>query len=315
MSYFVHQHAICESDHIGEGTRIWAFAHVLPQAVIGRSCNICDGVFIENDVVVGDNVTIKCGVQLWDGIRLMDNVFVGPNATFANDIFPRSTQYPERFLTTTVEKGASIGANATILPGITVGMEAMVGAGAVVIKDVPPKAIVVGNPSRIVGYVGTDRISVGQEHDMIREQQRAAIAVGNAELWRLKRFEDMRGSLMVNEFTSDLPFIPKRTFFVYDVPSEDVRGEHAHRECAQFLICLKGSVRVVLDDGCRNKEVLLDSPEKGLYMPPMIWGIQYKFSEDAMLLVYASHPYNNNEYIRNYADFIASKRGAEPGSN
>lgn len=147
--YFQHSHALVESESIGLHTRIWAFAHILPGAVIGEDCNICDHVFIENDVVVGDRVTIKCGVQLWDGITLEDDVFVGPNATFTNDSFPRSKQYPERFPRTLVRRGASIGANATILAGVTVGAGAMVGAGAVVTKDVPPNVVVVGNPARV----------------------------------------------------------------------------------------------------------------------------------------------------------------------
>ena len=146
MSHFIHPQALCESLHIGDGTRIWAFAHILPAASIGRDCNICDGVFIENDVRVGDRVTVKCGVQLWDGVTLEDDVFVGPNATFTNDAFPRSRQRPDHFARTLVERGASIGANATLLPGIVVGRGAMVGAGAVVLGNVPPHAIVAGNP-------------------------------------------------------------------------------------------------------------------------------------------------------------------------
>src|SRR3954468_1806542 len=129
---FVHPQALCESSTVGENTRIWAFAHVLGGATIGRDCNICDGVFIEGDVVVGDRVTVKCGVQLWSGVTLEDDVFVGPNATFTNDPFPRSRQYPESFSHTVVRRGASIGANATLLPGVTVGQNAMVGAGSVV---------------------------------------------------------------------------------------------------------------------------------------------------------------------------------------
>jgi acetyltransferase-like isoleucine patch superfamily enzyme len=156
-SVSVHQHALVEPGaRIGPGTRIWAFAHILPGAVIGQDCNICDQTFIENDVVVGDRVTIKSGVQLWDGVTLGDDVFVGPNATFTNDPFPRSRQRPTSFPRTFVCNGASIGANATILPGLTIGEAAMVGAGAVVTKDVPPEAIVVGNPARIVGYVIPD---------------------------------------------------------------------------------------------------------------------------------------------------------------
>lgn len=151
--FFKHSHALVESTHIGDGTRVWAFAHILPGARIGASCNICDGVFIENDVVVGDRVTIKCGVQLWDGISVGSGVFIGPNATFTNDGFPRSR--PVAFLPkrTLVKSGASIGANATILPGITIGANSMVGAGAVVTRDVPDNAIVMGNPARITGYV------------------------------------------------------------------------------------------------------------------------------------------------------------------
>ena len=157
MTNMIHPQAICESVNIGENTRIWAFAHILPGAIIGRDCNICDGVFVENDVRVGDRVTVKCGVQLWDGVTLEDDVFIGPNVTFTNDPFPRSRQPPAQFARTTVERGASIGANATILPGINIGRAAMVGAGAVVLRDVPNHAIVTGNPARIVGYVDSGR--------------------------------------------------------------------------------------------------------------------------------------------------------------
>lgn len=152
MNYFVHPNAINESANIGSNTRIWAFVHILPEAVIGSDCNICDHVFIENDVVIGDRVTIKCGVQVWDGLRLADDVFVGPNATFTNDRFPRSKR-PFQLEYTTVGRGATIGANATILPGVTIGESAMVAAGAVVTKDVPPRALVAGNPAQIVRYL------------------------------------------------------------------------------------------------------------------------------------------------------------------
>jgi len=152
MSYFKHPQALVETENIGDNTRVWAFTHVLPGAVIGSECNICDHVFIENDVIIGDRVTIKCGVQIWDGLRLENDVFVGPNATFTNDLFPRSKQ-PFELRITIVKNGASIGANATILCGITIGESAMVGAGAVVTKDVPPRAVVVGNPARIIRYL------------------------------------------------------------------------------------------------------------------------------------------------------------------
>src|SRR5688572_18211227 len=128
----IHPQAIVEPGaEVGEGTRIWAFAHLLPSARVGRDYNVCDGVFVENDVIVGDRVTIKSGVQLWDGVRLEDDVFIGPNVAFVNDRFPRSKQSPDQFGTTIIRRGASIGANATILDGVVVGPRAMVGAGAV----------------------------------------------------------------------------------------------------------------------------------------------------------------------------------------
>jgi len=150
---FVHPTADVQSRAIGEGTRIWQFCVVLPGARIGRNVNICSHCLIENDVLVGDNVTVKCGVQLWDGLTLEDNVFVGPNVTFTNDLFPRSKVYPEAFARTVVKRGASIGANATLLAGITIGENAMVGAGSVVTKDVPAGAVVMGNPARIFRQV------------------------------------------------------------------------------------------------------------------------------------------------------------------
>ena len=146
----IHPSSDVQSKQIGEGTRVWQYVVILPGAVIGRDGNICSHCFIENKVVVGDRVTVKCGVQLWDGVTLEDDVFVGPNATFTNDRVPRSRNASATLLPTLVKKGASIGANATILPGLTIGEGAMVGAGAVVTKDVPPRTLVVGNPARVV---------------------------------------------------------------------------------------------------------------------------------------------------------------------
>ena len=150
MNWFQHSTAIVESEKIGDGTRIWAFVHILRGAVIGKDCNICDGVFIETDVEIGDRVTIKCGVQLWDGIGLEDDVFVGPNVSFTNDPFPRSRQWLDEYPRTVICHGASLGAGSVILPGIRVGENAMVGAGSVVTKDVPANVVVVGNPARII---------------------------------------------------------------------------------------------------------------------------------------------------------------------
>lgn len=153
MQKYIHPLADVQSKDIGEGTRVWQFCVIFAQAKIGANCNICAQVLIENDVIVGNNVTVKSGVQLWDGVRIEDNVFIGPNVTFTNDLFPRSKVYPEQFPQTIVKTGASIGANATILPGITIGENAMIGAGAVVTKDVSAGTVVIGNPAKVVRTV------------------------------------------------------------------------------------------------------------------------------------------------------------------
>jgi len=150
---FIHPLADVANSSIGEGTKIWQFVVILKGATIGNDCNICAQSLIEGDVIIGDNVTVKSGVQLWDGTRIGNNVFIGPNVTFTNDLFPRSKKYPENFTGITVKDFASIGANATILPGVTIGESAMIGAGSVITKDVPAKAVVVGNPAKIIRFL------------------------------------------------------------------------------------------------------------------------------------------------------------------
>lgn len=299
--FLKHDTALVQTSKIGKGTRIWAFVNILPGAVLGDDCNICDHVFIENDVFVGNRVTIKCGVQLWDGVTLEDDVFIGPNATFTNDKFPRSRHYPESFVKTIVKKGASIGANATILPGVTVGSQSMVGAGAVVTNSVPPNAIVVGNPARIVGYVDTP---IQNAPETAPAAANAVPLVRGVRVCELKHVTDLRGNLCVAEWERDLPFTPRRVFLVYDVPNAKVRGEHAHKACHQFLVCVKGSVSVIADDGEHREEYVLDQPWRGLHLPPRVWGIQYKYSPDAVLMVFASHTYDADDYIRDYDEFL-----------
>ena len=307
--YFVHELADVASDNIGSETRIWQFAIVLSQAVIGTDVNICSHCFVENDVVIGDRVTIKSGVQLWDGLRVEDDVFIGPNVTFTNDKFPRSKEYPDSFGKTTICKNASIGAGSIILPGITIGTGAMVGAGAVVTRSVPPYAVVIGSPARISGYTNTEPSRKGSlvewPSDIAQsEPQVLAAGVGGVTLHSLPLVNDIRGDLSVGEFPKDIPFLPKRYFLVFNVPNEETRGQHAHYKCHQFLVCVSGSCAVVVDDGVSRLEVILDSTEKGIYLPPLTWGIQYKYSEDAVLLVFASELYDADDYIRDYSEYL-----------
>ena len=300
---FIHALADVQSTAIGVGTRIWQFVVVLPDATIGQDCNICSHCLIENDVVIGDRVTIKSGVQLWDGLRVGDDVFIGPNASFANDRFPRSRQKPGEFLVTTLCDGASIGAGAVILPGLEIGRNAMVAAGAVVTRSVPPNAVVVGNPAKIVGYVDAARGEDASTAPAKADVGTSATRVNGVTLHRLPRVADIRGSLTVGEFDRSIPFSAKRYFMVFDVPSVETRGEHAHRQCHQFLICVRGSCAVVADDGANRQEFLLDRQDLGIHLPPMVWGIQYKYSADAVLLVFASHYYDSADYIRDYSQF------------
>lgn len=146
------------SVNIGDNTKIWQYCVILKGAVIGSNCNVCAHVLIEDDVTIGDNVTIKSGVQVWNGVTIEDNVFVGPNVTFTNDMVPRSKQYPEQFSKTLIKKGASIGANATILPGITIGEYSLIGAGSVVTKDIPPYEVWYGNPAKSIKHISKDGV-------------------------------------------------------------------------------------------------------------------------------------------------------------
>ncbi len=311
-SIVVHPNALVETEHVGPRTRIWAFAHLLPGARVGADCNICDGVFIEGTVVVGDRVTIKCGVQLWDGVRVEDDVFIGPNATFTNDPFPRSMHHLPSYPETVILRGASIGANATILPGVTIGPGAVIGAGTVVTRSVPPHAVVVGNPGRIVRYVSSATAPDGPPTTAPVDEPPPTVVVEGVTLTRGRLVHDLRGNLVARETGGGLPFTPVRFFTVFDVLSKEVRGEHAHRRCEQLLICLRGSVHVVCDDGRNRQEFVLDSPDLALYLPPLVWGTQYRYSPDAVLLVLASHPYDPDDYIRSYDDFVRGRAAATP---
>ncbi|MBU3836757.1 MAG: N-acetyltransferase [Candidatus Phocaeicola faecigallinarum] len=149
----IHPLSDVKSNNIGIDTNIWQFCVVFPNAIIGNNCNICANVLIENDVVIGNNVTVKSGVQLWDGVTIEDNVFIGPNVTFTNDLIPRSKVYPEKFAKTTIKKGASIGANSTIIAGNTIGEYALIGAGSVITKNIPANTVWYGNPAKHKGYI------------------------------------------------------------------------------------------------------------------------------------------------------------------
>jgi len=232
--------------------------------------------------------------------QIEDNVSIGSRVVFAGkDIIVRN--------------GSIIEAAAVIGEGVTIGRGALVRAGAVVLSSVPPNAIVEGNPAQIVGYReakqypdrGPRGVLDASAFDGMKTPASIPLGVGKGKLFLMRRVSDARGVLTVGEVRKELPFIPERYFVVFDVPSSELRGEHAHKVCQQFLICVHGSCRVLLDDGVNRCEVTLDRPDLGVFMPPMIWGTQYKYSPDAVLLVFASHTYEANDYLRTYDEFLS----------
>lgn len=206
-----------------------------------------------------------------------------------------------------------VGANAVIHAGVILAAGSVVRPGTVVTRSVPPGAIVEGYPATIVGYVDAElsRSATSAAVSNAKPPAIEATQVKGVTLHNFPVIPDLRGNLTVGEFQKEIPFSPSRYFMVFGVPSREIRGEHAHRTCHQFLICVRGSCAVVADDGGRRVEVTLDAPQRGLYLPPMTWGIQYKYSADALLLVFASHHYDASDYIRNYDEFCELVRFQE----
>lgn len=260
---------------------------------------ISSSAHIGTNAKLGSNLNIGPGVVIPDGAIVGNDVTIGPNTVFVTPSLT-STDQPA-----VVAEKVEVGANVVLYPGVRIAAGACILSGTVVTKSVPPKAIVEGNPAHIVGYVdalsesNSTNLTVGHGFDPVKK-----LHVNGVTLHHFSVIPDLRGNLTVGEFDRQIPFVPQRYFMVYGVPSREIRGEHAHRECHQFLICARGSCSVVVDDGVNRAEVDLDEPNKGIYLPPMTWGIQYKYSTDALLLVFASHHYDAKDYIRNYDEFI-----------
>ena len=248
------------------------------------------------------SVVIDVGAFVAREARLGKGVRVGPNAVVLAPVSDDESP-------TIVENDAVIGANATILPGTTIGFEAQVRPGSVVSRSVPPRAIAEGNPALIVGYIDADRPSQVAVSESAGSQEPRQSRVRGVSLLPLRSATDMRGALAVAETGQEIPFEPRRWFLVYGVPSAETRGQHAHRRCHQLLIAANGSVRVVADDGQEREEFILDRPNLGLYLPAMTWGIQYGYTPQSVLLVVASEPYDPSDYIRDYAEFIRLATG------
>lgn len=251
---------------VDEGAEVDRTAH------IGAFVHVPQNVRISADVVIGDNV-----------------VFVAPDE-------------PGKPCNTEIGKSVVIGGGSIIAAGVSIGDNCRLAPGTVVTGSIPPNAIVQGHPQAIIGYADATELTLSGHTPPVGGVER--VGVGHVTVHKLPVYSDIRGSLTVGEFERSIPFLPRRYFMVFDVPSRETRGEHAHRECHQFLICVSGSCSVVVDDGQSRSEILLDGPSIGVHLPPMTWGIQYKYSKEAKLLVFASHYYSSEDYIRDYQEFV-----------
>lgn len=270
--------------------------------------SISSDVVVPQGTTIDHSVTIAAGVLLSDRLVIEADAVIEPGVVFAN-----GGAKPIQ-----VRSGVRIGAGAVIGPEVELGWGVHVKPGSVVLASVPANAVVQGNPAQIVGYVNSQEtahlaagnaiIPISPSGDR-REVSSEPLGVGSASVYYMPRISDLRGHLSVGEFDSNFPFTPKRYFIVFDVPSEELRGEHAHKTCQQFLVCVQGSCRALLDDGSARREVVLDRPDIGLHMPPMIWGTQYRYTRDAVLLVFTSHAYDASDYIRTYDDFRSAVAG------
>lgn len=245
-------------------------------------------------IVETSDVGARCIVREYSsvdvGVSLGDDVEVGPGARVMKAV--------------RIERSATIGANATLLTGSSVGRGAVVAPGSVVESDVPAWAIVRGSPARIVGYVDSLPSATAEAVvDSATVDEPTPTSVAGVVLHPLSRARDLRGSLAALEFAT-LPFVPQRVFTVYGVPDESVRGAHAHRRCAQLLVCVAGEVSAVADDGSARQEFRLSSPAVGLLVPPLIWSMQYRYSPAAVLAVLAELPYDPDDYVRDYEEFV-----------
>lgn len=252
------------------------------------------GIFIHPSAQIGENVSISEGVYISDIVSISNNVYIGPNVTFVDSGTQNLSN--DRII---ISDQVKIGAGAVIYPGIKIGKNAVINPGSVVVESVPPNVEVAGNPAKIISFLP-------QRPENLPPLKQGNVA--NVFQERYNNILDMRGSLTVIEFDSSLPFIPRRLFYISNVPNVKVRGEHAHIRCHQLLVMGSGTCMVSLDDGENQQVCHLRSIGDSVYIPPMVWAAQYNFTNDALLLVLASDHYDETDYIRNYEDFYRMKK-------
>ncbi|MEQ9408306.1 MAG: WxcM-like domain-containing protein [Fuerstiella sp.] len=292
-SAFIHSTADVSTSILGRDVQIQQYVIVHAGVEIGDFAIVHPHCLIGPDATIGEAVTLHSGVHIGAGSRIERGVSVESNSVLQG----RSTTGK----LTRIQEHVSIGAQVVVAAGVEVGQNAQVENGSVVTTDVPPGARVAGNPARIRGYRDASQTS-------LKIHQPTASAIAGVKSIRLRQVSDLRGTLTVCQWDQQLPFVPQRVFFLHGVPSEKVRGAHAHKECVQVLVCINGSVNVLLDDGTIREECVLNSSAEGLLIPPGVWATQYGYSPNSMLVVFASHEYDNADYIRDYDEFLTYRR-------
>jgi len=300
--FSIHPSALAESKDIGPNTQVEAFAYIAHQVRVGKNCVIGPHVCIGKHTVIGDRVIIRGAAQICAGTIIEDEVSIAAHAAFLSDRNSDSGNVTDNPIV--LRRGCKIGANSTLCARVTIGEYGVVRAGAVVTRSVQPHAIVAGNPATVVAFANTLETPAPPAAPSSALVQATESKVRGVKIYELPLIRDPRGNLTVGEFERTLPFVPKRYFMTFDVPSFDVRGEHAHRTCHQFLLCVRGSCAVVVDDGLNREEFLLDRPTFGVHVPPMVWATEYKHSQDSRLLVFASEHYDPADYIRDYQIYL-----------
>lgn len=296
---------------VRESSSFMPNAKIHPSTSLGPDVHVAEGAEVGPNCFLSGRISIAAGAQLVGGITWVGDAEIGERCIIEPGV---TLSHLTAFATAPLRIGADahVGAGSVLASGLTIGVRSRIAAGTVVTRNVPSHAIVQGNPATIVGYGSSIAAAPGSARFSSKpasetsETQALSCTVKGVRIFRFPRIRDLRGDLTVGEFGRNVPFEPKRFFLVYDVPSAETRGEHAHKACHQFLICVAGYVAVVVDDGRNREEIELDAPNIGLYIPPKVWGVQYKYSSNATLLVFASHFYDPDDYIRDYNEFLAN---------
>ena len=281
-----------------------------PSTALGPRVTVEPGAAIGPNCILDGRTRIGPRATLVGGVTLVHDAEIGPDCRLEANVSTTSSSTLDvaRARPLVVGANSHIGAGAVLTAGVRIGADAWIEAGSVVVRDVPAHAIVRGNPGTIIGFRGRSSRRAADMVEAVVDPKATGVADCNAagvKVYRFPRITDPRGSLTFGEFGRNIPFTPKRYFMVFDVPQGELRGGHAHATCQELILCIGGSVTVAVDDGRVREEIVLDSPDLGLFLPSRVWGVQYKYSPGAVLVVFASHYFDPEDYIHTYDDFVA----------